>query len=277
MYNPTNVQILKRASPATNLIKQSLKTYQTRKNNPERHKQTDLQIRLTNCIPPIHTQVIKALRAQGRRIPAEHTCFWTYQLLRGLKYMHSAAVLHRDLKPQNILLNSNSTCDLVVCDFGLSRVLDPAHPPRLSEFVVTRWYRAPEVTLTLNQYSSKMDLWSVGCILAEMLGGRPLFPGTNAIDQMQRILTVIGSPAEEDLAWIASESTREYMRSQPQRPPTDLAAIFPDADPLALGLLAALLHFNPDRRPSAAEALAHPYFVQRQYHNPEDEVGGWRG
>jgi hypothetical protein len=184
-------------------------------------------------------------------------------------------VLHRDLKPQNILLNSNSTCDLVVCDFGLSRVLDPARPPRLSEFVVTRWYRAPEVTLTLNQYSSKMDVWSVGCILAEMLAGQPLFPGTNAIDQMQRILAVIGSPAEEDLTWISSESTREYMRSLPHRPRVNFADLFPGVDPLALDLLAALLRFNPDRRPSAGEALTHPYFLQRDYHCPEAEVR-WR-
>lgn len=217
-------------------------------------------------------QVIKTLRKQGRLIPAEHTCFWTYQLLRGLKYLHSASVLHRDLKPQNILLNSNSTCDLVVCDFGLSRVLDPEHPPRLSEYVATRWYRAPEVTLTLNQYSSKMDMWSVGCILAEMLAGKPLFQGVNAIDQMQRILDVVGTPSDQDLEWISSESTRAYVKAQHQRPASNLASLFPYAEDLALDLLSQLLQFNPHKRPTAAEALTHPYFVQRNYHNPADEV-----
>jgi len=107
----------------------------------------------------------------------EHVQFFIYQLLRGIKYLHSARVLHRDLKPRNLLVNSN--CDLKICDFGLARVaLDwNIRMPEMTDYVATRWYRAPEVLLAYKKYSGAMDIWSVGTILAELLLRKPLLPG----------------------------------------------------------------------------------------------------
>jgi serine/threonine protein kinase len=111
----------------------------------------------------------------------DHCQFFLYQLLRGLKYIHSANIVHRDLKPRNILVNSN--CDLKICDFGLARALLPSEPGTkanvITDYVTTRWYRAPELLLTAREYSTSVDMWSVGCIFAEMIRRRPLLPGTD--------------------------------------------------------------------------------------------------
>ena len=106
----------------------------------------------------------------------DHIQYFVYQILKGVLYLHSASVIHRDLKPSNLLLNKN--CDLKICDFGLARGLDTGDPENiLTEYVVTRWYRAPEVILNASNYTKAIDIWSLGCILAELLGRTPLFPG----------------------------------------------------------------------------------------------------
>ena len=109
--------------------------------------------------------------------------YFLYQLLRGLKYVHSAKVLHRDLKPSNLLLNAN--CDLKIGDFGLARTT--TETDFMTEYVVTRWYRAPELLLNCSEYMAAIDVWSVGCIFAEMYTKRPLFQGDSEIDQLFRI------------------------------------------------------------------------------------------
>ena len=116
----------------------------------------------------------------------EHVRYFLYQILRGLKYIHSASVLHRDLKPSNLLVNAN--CDLKIGDFGMARGLrsSPSEQKRvMTEYVATRWYRAPELMLSLSEYSEAIDMWSVGCIFAEMIGRRQLFPGANYLNQLQ--------------------------------------------------------------------------------------------
>lgn len=106
----------------------------------------------------------------------DHIQYFMYQVLRGVLYIHSSSVIHRDLKPSNLLLNKN--CDLKICDFGLARALDTGGTDNmLTEYVVTRWYRAPEVILNASNYTKELDIWSVGCIMAELLGRTPLFPG----------------------------------------------------------------------------------------------------
>nr|WEL12728.1 mitogen-activated protein kinase 1/3 [Halisarca dujardinii] len=127
----------------------------------------------------METDLYKLLKNQ--HLSNDHVCYFTYQILRGLKYIHSANVLHRDLKPSNLLLNT--TCDLKICDFGLARVADPNHDHTgfLTEYVATRWYRAPEIMLNSKGYNKSIDTWSVGCILAEMLSNRPIFPGKHCI------------------------------------------------------------------------------------------------
>jgi serine/threonine protein kinase len=116
--------------------------------------------------------------------------------------MHSANVIHRDLKPSNILLNKQ--CDVKICDLGLGRGYKEEEEAK-TEYVVTRWYRAPEVILNASEYTKAIDIWSVGCILAELLGRTALFPGENYLDQIQRIISVLGTPGHEDMSYIGNE------------------------------------------------------------------------
>eukprot|EP00124_Ichthyophonus_hoferi_P002254 Ihof_evm6s146 gene=Ihof_evmTU6s146 len=214
----------------------------------------------------METDLYKLLKTQ--QLSNEHICYFIYQILRGLKYVHSANVIHRDLKPSNILLNTN--CDLKICDFGLARVMNTMAPEIYTEYVATRWYRAPEVMLNSRAYSRSIDVWSVGCILAEMLsGGKPLFPGKHYINQLQLILNVLGTPSKEDLMDIGNEKARSYIQSLAFRQKMAWVHIYPDADPLALDLLEKLLTFNANKRITVEEALAHPYL--EQYSDPTDE------
>ncbi|XP_075920587.1 mitogen-activated protein kinase 1-like [Petromyzon marinus] len=215
----------------------------------------------------METDLYKLLRSQ--RLSAEHACYFLYQLLRGLKYVHSANVLHRDLKPSNLLVNT--TCDLKICDFGLARVADPEHDHTgfLTEYVATRWYRAPEVMLNSKGYSKAIDTWSVGCILAEMFGGKPLFPGKHYLDQLNQILAVLGSPSAGDLSCIMNPKARNYIQSLPGKPKVEWRKLYPSASADALDLLDKMLAFNPDQRISVEKALEHPYL--QQYYDPTDE------
>uniref|UniRef100_A0A182MML1 mitogen-activated protein kinase n=1 Tax=Anopheles culicifacies TaxID=139723 RepID=A0A182MML1_9DIPT len=254
---------------------------------------------IVQCL--METDLYKLLKTQ--RLSNDHICYFLYQILRGLKYIHSANVLHRDLKPSNLLLNT--TCDLKICDFGLARVADPDHDHTgfLTEYVATRWYRAPEImlnskvttTATTPQqslqakyssfislslglftrfppkgYTKSIDIWSVGCILAEMLSNRPIFPGKHYLDQLNHILGVLGSPSQEDLECIINEKARSYLQSLPYKPKVPWSRLFPNADLNALDLLGKMLTFNPHNRISVENALAHPYL--EQYYDPLDEV-----
>ncbi|XP_014254850.1 mitogen-activated protein kinase 1 [Cimex lectularius] len=220
---------------------------------------------IVQCL--METDLYKLLKTQ--RLSNDHICYFLYQILRGLKYIHSANVLHRDLKPSNLLLNT--TCDLKICDFGLARVADPDHDHTgfLTEYVATRWYRAPEIMLNSKGYTKSIDIWSVGCILAEMLSNRPIFPGKHYLDQLNHILGVLGSPTQEDLESIINDKARSYLQSLPPKPKLPWTKIFPTADPKALDLLDRMLTFNPHNRIVVDEALAHPYL--EQYYDPADE------
>lgn len=121
-------------------------------------------------------------------LTSDHISYFVYQLLCALQHLHGGGVLHRDLKPSNLLVNSD--CTLKVCDFGLARESDVTLSTALTEYVVTRWYRAPEVLLSGGKYTASIDVWSVGCILAELLLRKPLFPGDNYLHQLQIIVQV---------------------------------------------------------------------------------------
>ncbi|TVU35818.1 hypothetical protein EJB05_17724 [Eragrostis curvula] len=202
-------------------------------------------------------QVIKA----NDDLTKEHYQFFLYQLLRALKYIHTANVYHRDLKPKNILANSN--CKLKICDFGLARVAFNDTPTTIfwTDYVATRWYRAPELCGSFfSKYTPAIDIWSIGCIFAEVLTGKPLFPGKNVVHQLDLMTDLLGTPSMDTISRVRNEKARRYLSSMRKKEPISFSQKFPNADPLALDLLQRLLAFDPKDRPTAEEALAHPYF-----------------
>ncbi|KAK4786205.1 hypothetical protein SAY86_002894 [Trapa natans] len=202
----------------------------------------------------------EVIKANDDLSPGHHK-FFLYQLLRGLKYIHSANVFHRDMKPKNILANSD--CKLKICDFGLARPQynEGATPIFWTDYVATRWYRAPELCGSFfSKYTPAVDIWSIGCIFAEMLTGKPLFPGKNVVHQLELITDLLGTPSVESVARIRNEKARRYLSSMRQKTPVPFTKKFPHVDPLALCLLERLLEFDPRYRITAEEALAHPYF-----------------
>ncbi|KAI7862388.1 mitogen-activated protein kinase [Spinellus fusiger] len=215
----------------------------------------------------METDLHRVIRTQD--LSDDHCQYFTYQTLRALKAMHSANVLHRDLKPSNLLLNAN--CDLKICDLGLARSANSADENSgfMTEYVATRWYRAPEIMLTFKEYTKAIDVWSVGCILAEMLSGKPLFPGRDYHHQLTLILDVLGTPTMDDFYGIKSRGARDYIRSLPFKKRIPFSKLFPDASAQAVDLLEKLLSFNPERRITVEEALRHPYL--EAYHDPDDE------
>ncbi|KAG8720463.1 MAP kinase Pmk1 [Ceratobasidium sp. 394] len=218
----------------------------------------------------METDMHRVIRTQD--LSDDHAQYFIYQTLRALKALHSADVIHRDLKPSNLLLNAN--CDLKVCDFGLARSVKTAEPSGtetgfMTEYVATRWYRAPEIMLTFKQYTKAIDVWSVGCILAEMLSGKPLFPGRDYHHQLTLILDVLGTPTLDEFYAITTRRSRDYIRALPFRKRRPFAQLFPNASALAVDFLTKTLTFDPKKRITVEDALCHPYL--EAYHDPDDE------
>jgi serine/threonine protein kinase len=290
----------------------------------------------------------------GHALTDAHIQYILWQVFRALRYLHRAGVVHRDMKPTNLLLNRD--CELALADFGLARYMGPAlaagahtsevpgepslsprrSPPtvggmasldggaaaatadgtqagqaggrkkkgQLTKYVVTRWYRAPELLVQNRKYDAKVDLWSTGCMIAELLGCKALFPGKDSLHQLRVIVELLGVPSEEELSFIHNPQAVTYIRNlrpkgatagstavgsaavgsaavgsaavgsaavghgtpgihgAPRQSPSErFAQMYPAANPLLLDLMSRLLHFDPRMRPSAAEALRHPYLA----------------
>ncbi|XP_071961558.1 mitogen-activated protein kinase 14B-like [Antedon mediterranea] len=201
-----------------------------------------------------------------QKLTDDHVQFLIYQVIRGLKYVHSAGVIHRDLKPSNIAVNED--CELKILDFGLARLSDD----QMTGYVATRWYRAPEIMFNWMQYTKAVDIWSVGCIMAELLTGRTLFPGTDHIDQLTRIMNVVGTPSPQFMKKIKSDEAKSYVSTLEPSEKKDFKTFFLGANPQAINLMEQMLLMDSDERITATDALKHPYF--EQYHDPNDEPDG---
>ncbi|XP_071945446.1 serine/threonine-protein kinase NLK-like [Antedon mediterranea] len=191
-------------------------------------------------------------------LSSDHVKVFLYQILRGLKYLHSAGILHRDIKPGNLLVNSN--CILKICDFGLARVEELDRSKHMTQEVVTQYYRAPEILTGSKYYTNAVDMWSVGCIFAELLGRRILFQAQSPVTQLNLIMELLGTPSHQDLRY-ACDGAKTHILQQPHKP-SSLSALYTlssQSTHEAVHLLSRMLVFNPDKRISCTDALAHPY------------------
>ncbi|KAJ3146920.1 cyclin-dependent serine/threonine protein kinase [Geranomyces variabilis] len=211
--------------------------------------------KLTLVFEYLDSDLKKFLDGIGGELEESHLKHLMYQLLKGVAFCHEHRVLHRDLKPQNLLINKKM--DLKLGDFGLARAF--GIPVRsYSHEVVTLWYRAPDVLMGSRQYSTSIDLWSAGCVMAEMASGRPLFPGNSIRDQLQRIFKLLGTPDEK--TWPRIKELPDYKADFPIYPRMALDALYPKLDANGIDLLSKLVEFQPEKRISAEKALQHPYF-----------------
>jgi serine/threonine protein kinase len=232
--------------------------------NPDSRKYDDVYL-VTNLYESDLERIIQSQQV----LTDQHFQYFLYQILRALKYVHSANVLHRDLKPSNILVNAN--CDLGLCDFGLARGFDVEGQDTLTEYVVTRWYRAPELLCETTHYGKGVDIWSVGCIFAELLVHQAFFRGENPQHQLEIIVSKIGCPPMEKLGFIRPEA-REFLHHSAQRsgPPRPFYTLFPpNTNAAAIDILEKMLRFLPEERITVEEALAHDYL--KDFHGQMEE------
>lgn len=188
---------------------------------------------------------------------------YMYQLLRSLVYTHSLGICHRDIKPQNLLLDPR-TGVLKLCDFGSAKILVPGEPN--VSYICSRYYRAPELIFGATNYTTNIDIWSTGCVMAELMQGMPLFPGESGIDQLVEIIKVLGTPSREEIKTM----NPNYMEHKfPQIRPHPFSKIFRPRTPAdAIDLISNLLQYTPQSRLTAVEAMCHPFFDELR----EEEV-----
>mmetsp|Transcript_120535 Transcript_120535/g.348353 ORF Transcript_120535/g.348353 Transcript_120535/m.348353 type:complete len:399 (-) Transcript_120535:104-1300(-) len=223
-------------------------------------------------MPFVQADLHKVIYLKQLKLLEAHCQAFTCQILRGLKYLHSAGIVHRDLKPSNILTNKD--CTLRIGDFGLARGRTDKEEV-LTDYVVTRWYRAPELFLLPEGYFEAVDLWSVGCIHYELLAREPLFPGKDHIDMLRKIADCLGFSIDDDLVWVPADR-QEHIRGMletlrlTQSASRGLEERLPNASQHCLDFVRRLLGKVPTQRPSAAEAIAHPYLEHLR--DPEGET-----
>lgn len=197
----------------------------------------------------------------------DHVKLFLYQILRGVKYLHSAGIIHRDIKPGNLLVNSN--CLLKICDFGLARVAEMNKNRDMTQEVVTQYYRAPELLLGAKHYDFSVDMWSVGCIYGELLNRKILFLAANPLKQVDKIIDILGTPTLDEVK-TACEAAKRYVTQNRPIKPRNMAVINQIAkDEDSRKLLLQLLCWDPDKRLTAEKALQHRYLNEGRlrYHS----------
>ncbi|KAG0680707.1 regulator of ime2 [Pichia californica] len=192
--------------------------------------------------------------SKHKSMPSLAIKLYAYQLLRSLNYIHSLGICHRDIKPQNLLIDPIYGI-LKLCDFGSAKILKPSEPN--VSYICSRYYRAPELIFGARNYTSKIDIWSAGCVIAEMVLGQPLFPGQSGIDQLVEIIKLLGTPSKDEI----KSMNPNYMEHKfPSVRPIPLIKIFPTVEPEMVNLFIKIFSYSPTNRISAVEAMIEPYF-----------------
>lgn len=217
-------------------------------------------------VEPCMDTTLHAVIRSKQTLTEEHIQYIMYQILLGLQYIHSAGVIHCNLAPSCILVNSD--CSVKIAVFEESRGVH--HDPDIEEYVRNRWYTSPERLASLGKISYENDIWSAGCIMAEMIGRKPLFIGCDLISCFRDFIRVLGSPSDEDMEYLSSDRARAFIRSLSHYPTVNWNSIFPQASNECLDLLDKMLKFNPKRRLKAEECLKHSFF--QSLFNPSDII-----
>eukprot|EP01084_Bolivina_argentea_P074837 135725_1 len=212
---------------------------------PPQNKDRDKYKHVYLMMPKCDTTLRKVIRSNSKLTP-KHIQYFVYQIARGLQYLHSGGIIHRDLKPANILVNAD--CSVKITDFGLSRgvIVGIDAPQQLTEYVVTRWYRAPEVMCCSSSYDSQIDTWALGCIAAELYTRTPVFRGRNWEQQLRIIFKHMGTTS--DVSWITNQSARKWVGNMQKTPPTHLSTLIPGSSSTAQDFISSLLTVNPHKR-----------------------------
>ncbi|KAK4748978.1 hypothetical protein SAY87_026427 [Trapa incisa] len=207
-------------------------------------------------VPETVHRVIKHYTKMNQRMPLIYVKLYFYQICRALAYIHNCVgVSHRDIKPQNLLVNPH-THQLKLCDFGSAKVLVKGEPN--ISYICSRYYRAPELIFGAAEYTSAIDIWSAGCVLAELLIGQPLFPGESGVDQLVEIIKVLGTPTREEIKCMNPNYTEfkfPHIKAHPWH-----KIFHKHMPPEAVDLVSRLLQYSPSLRCTALEALVHPFF-----------------
>nr|VDC92687.1 unnamed protein product [Brassica oleracea] len=208
-------------------------------------------------VPETVHRVIKHYNKLNQRMPIVYVKLYTYQIFRSLAYIHRCiGVCHRDIKPQNLLVNPH-THQVKLCDFGSAKVLVRGEPN--ISYICSRYYRAPELIFGATEYTTAIDVWSTGCVLAELLLGQPLFPGESGVDQLVEIIKVLGTPTREEIKCMNPNYT-EFKFPQIKAHPWHKVIFHKRMPPEAVDLVSRLLQYSPNLRCSALDALVHPFF-----------------
>ncbi|KAI8062409.1 Pkinase-domain-containing protein [Gongronella butleri] len=229
-------------------------------------KQDDIYLNLVlEYVPETVYRVSRHYTKIKQPIPVLLVKLYMYQLFRALAYTHALGICHRDIKPQNLLLNP-LTGVLKLCDFGSAKVLTEGE--QNVSYICSRYYRAPELIFGATLYTTKIDVWSVGCVMGELLLGQPLFPGESSIDQLVEIIKVLGTPTAENIAMMNPQYTDHKF---PMIKPHPFSKVFRQrTPPEAIDLISHVLQYNPQSRPSASDAMVHPFFDELR--NPDTKM-----
>eukprot|EP00198_Chlamydomonas_reinhardtii_P004251 XP_001693587.1 mitogen-activated protein kinase, long flagella protein 4 [Chlamydomonas reinhardtii] len=240
--NLREIQALRRLSPHANIIKLLEVLY----DQPTG--------RLALVFELMDMNIYELIRGRRHYVAEERIKNYMYQLMKSMDHMHRNGIFHRDIKPENILIMDDC---LKLADFGSCRGIYSKQP--YTEYISTRWYRAPECLLTDGYYNYKMDMWGVGCVFFEIVSLFPLFPGTNELDQITKIHNILGTPPPDLLAKMKKRSAHMDFNFPPKEG-SGVAKLIPHVNPECVDLIVKLLMYNPDERLSARQALRHPYF-----------------